>query len=431
GLGNIWRFPYVVGENGGAAFVLIYLGFVFLVGAPVMLAELSLGRGTGTSPVTSFKRLAPGSLWPFVGVLFVFAGIGILSFYGVIAGWTLGYFFKTLGGSFAQSLTAEESTQLYEGFVGNWKVSIGLLIVFLSLTGFVVWRGVSRGIELTAKILMPLLLLLLVVLAARSVTLSGAGDGLRFYLTPDFSKITPQSIPTALGQALFSLSLGMGTMATYGSYLRRSENLASSAGIICLFDTTIALLAGLIIFPALFHAGLAPDDGPGLVFQVLPTLFATLPAGQVFGAAFFLLLTIAALTSTISQLEVPVAYLIDEWQWTRGKAVASATAVTFVVGIPSALASGAVDWLTGIPGLGTDFLSLMAIVIGNYALSLGALLIAIFVGWRWGVTAAIAEVEAEGVAFNVKVVWAFCIRFVCPVAVVGIITYIVLTGNYF
>ena len=431
GLGNIWRFPYVVGENGGAAFVLIYLGFVFLVGAPVMLAELSLGRGTGTSPVPMFKKLAPGSLWPAVGVLFVFAGIGILSFYGVIAGWTLGYFFKTLTGSFAQSLTAEESTQVFESFVGDWKVSMGLLAAFLFLTGFVVWRGVSRGIELTAKILMPILLLLLVVLAARSVTLSGAGEGLRFYLTPDFSKITPQTFPTALGQALFSLSLGMGTMATYGSYLRRKENLASSTAIVCLFDTMIALLAGLIIFPALFHAGLAPDDGPGLVFQVLPTLFATLPAGQIFGAAFFLLLTIAALTSTISQLEVPVAYLIDEWRWTRGKAVTVATAITLLVGIPSALASGAVDWLTGLPGFGMDFLSLMAIVIGNYALSLGALLIAVFVGWRWGVKAAIAEVESEGVTFNFKVAWAFLIRFLCPLAVLGIIAYIVLTGNYF
>ena len=431
GLGNIWRFPYVVGENGGAAFVLIYLGFVFLIGAPVMLAELSLGRGTGTSPVPTFKRLAPGSLWPLAGVLFVFAGIGILSFYGVIAGWTLGYFFKTLTGGFAQSLTAEESTQLFESFAGNWRVSIGLLVAFLSLTAFVVWRGVSRGIELTSKILMPLLLLLLVVLAARSVTLSGAGEGLRFYLTPDFSKITPQTFPTALGQALFSLSLGMGTMATYGSYLRRKENLASSTAIVCLLDTMIALLAGLIIFPALFHAGLAPNEGPGLVFQVLPTLFSTLPAGQVFGAAFFLLLTIAALTSTISQLEVPVAYLIDEWRWTRGKAVAVATTITLLVGIPSALASGAVDWLTGLPGLGMDFLSLMAIVVGNYALSLGALLIAIFVGWRWGVNAAIAEVEAEGVTFNLKVAWAFLIRFVCPLAVLVIITYIVLTGNYF
>lgn len=431
GLGNIWRFPYVVGENGGAAFVLIYLGFVFLIGAPVMLAELSLGRSTGMSPAPAFRKLAPGSAWPLAGVLFVFGGIGILSFYGVIAGWTLGYFFKTLTGSFAQSLTAEESTQLYDSFVGNWRVSIGLLLAFLCLTGFVVWRGVSRGIELTAKILMPVLLLLMVVLAARAVTLSGAGEGLRFYLTPDFSKITPQTFPTALGQALFSLSLGMGTMATYGSYLRRKENLASSAGIICLFDTMIALLAGLIIFPALFHAGISADGGPGLVFQVLPTLFATLPAGQLFGAAFFLLLTIAALTSTISQLEVPVAYLIDEWRWTRGRAVAVTSGITLLLGIPSALASGAVDWLTGIPGIGTDFLSMMAIVVGNYALSVGALLIALFVGWRWGVNAAIAEVESEGVVFNFRVAWAFLIRFVCPVGVVGIIAYIILTGNYF
>ncbi len=431
GLGNIWRFPYVAGENGGAAFVLIYLCFVFLVGAPVMLAELSLGRRTSKNPVGAFRALVPGSRWPLVGMLLVVNGAAILSFYGVIAGWTLGYFFKTLSGTFAQTMTAEQSSEVFQGFVGRWEVSMGLLLLFLAITALIVWRGVSRGIELTSKILMPLLLLLLAVLAVRSVTLSGAAEGLRFYLWPDFSKIRPQTFPTALGQAFFSLSLGAGSMVTYGSYLRKRENLASSTAVICLFDTAIALLAGLIIFPALFHAGVAPDQGPGLVFHVLPTLFSTLPAGQVFGAAFFLLLTIAALTSTISMLEVPVAYLIDQREWSRGKAVLVATGLTFAAGVPSALASGASGFLSALPGIGKDFLSLMSIIVGNYALSVGSLAMAMFVGWRWGTRAAIAEVESEGVRFTYRAAWAFLIRFLCPAAVVGIIVYIVTTGNYF
>jgi NSS family neurotransmitter:Na+ symporter len=431
GLGNIWRFPYVVGENGGAAFVLVYLAFVFLIGAPVMLAELSLGRKTHRNPVGAFGAIAPGSLWQFVGLLGVITGIGILSFYGVIAGWTLGYFLKTVSGTFNAAMTAEQSEAIFNGFVSNWVVACGLLLSFLSLTAIIVWRGVSDGIELMSKVLMPVLFFLLVLLAVRSVTLSGATEGLRFYLAPDFSKLSPQTIPTALGQAFFSLSLGMGTMITYGSYIRKREDLVASAGIVCLFDTMIAFLAGLIIFPALFHAGLDPASGVGLVFQVLPPLFATLPAGQLFGAAFFLLLTIAALTSTISLLEVPVSYLIDEWHWSRGKAVLITTLGTLCLGLPSALAFGAVGFFSSVPGVDLDFLTLMNIIFGNYSLSIGSLSLAVFVGYRWGVKAAAEEIEGDGVRFGLRPVWAFLLRFLCPVAVATIITYIIWTGNYF
>jgi len=431
GLGNIWRFPYVVGENGGAAFVMVYLAFVFLIGAPVMLAELSLGRKTQRNPVGAFSAIAPGSIWQFVGLLGVITGVGILSFYGVIAGWTFGYFLKTVSGTFSTTMTADESAAIFSGFVSNWMVAVGLLLTFLFLTALIVWRGVSDGIELMSKILMPVLFFLLVLLAMRSVTLSGAAEGLRFYLAPDFSKLKPQTVPTALGQAFFSLSLGMGTMITYGSYMRKKEDLVTSAGIVCLFDTMIAFLAGLIIFPALFHAGLDPASGVGLVFQVLPPLFAELPAGQLFGAAFFLLLTIAALTSTISLLEVPVSYLIDEWKWTRGKATLVTTLGTLALGLPSALAFGAVGFFSSIPGLGIDFLTLMNIIFGNYSLSVGSFLLAIFVGYRWGVAAAAEEIERDGMTFGLKAVWAFLLRFLCPIAVATIITYIIWTGNYF
>ena len=419
GLGNIWRFPYMVGEGGGAAFVVIYLGFVFLLGAAVMLAELALGRHTDRNAVGAFAATAPGTLWKLVGMLGVITGVAILSFYAVIAGWTVGYLFKTVTGSFSQTITAQESQAIFESFAASPIANVGLLFVFLAVTSIVVWRGVSGGIELVSKTLMPVLLALLVLLAIRSVTLSGAGAGLEFYLAPDFSRISAGTFPAALGQAFFSLSLGMGAMITYGSYVSKKINLVTSTGIICFFDTLIALLAGLIIFPALFHAGLSPESGPGLVFQVLPTLFAELPAGQLFGAAFFLLLAIAALTSTIALLEVPVSYVIDEWGWSRGKAVAATAIVTFLIGVPSALASGAVPFFSDLPGGG--FLSLMSIVFGSYALTIGSLSLAIFVGYRWGVQAAVAEIESEGVTFGLKHAWGFLLRFLAPVGITVIL----------
>ena len=431
GLGNIWRFPYMVGEGGGAAFVVIYLGFVFLLGAAVMLAELALGRRTDRNAVGAFEATAPGTLWKLVGMLGVITGVAILSFYAVIAGWTVGYLFKTVTGSFSQTITAQESQAIFESFAASPVANVGLLFVFLAVTSLVVWRGVSGGIELVSKTLMPVLLVLLVLLAIRSVTLSGAGAGLEFYLAPDFSRISAATFPAALGQAFFSLSLGMGAMITYGSYVSKKINLVTSTGIICLFDTLIALLAGLIIFPALFHAGLSPSSGPGLVFQVLPTLFAELPAGWLFGTAFFLLLAIAALTSTIALLEVPVSYVIDEWGWSRGKAVAVTGMATFVIGVPSALASGAVPFFSDLPGAAPDFLSLMNIIFGNYALTIGSLGLAIFVGYRWGVKAAAAEIESEGVTFGLKHAWGFMLRFLAPVGITGILVYIIATQNYF
>jgi len=430
GLGNIWRFPYVVGEGGGAAFVVIYLGFVFLLGAAVMLAELALGRHTDRNPVGAFEATAPGTLWKLVGLIGVITGVAILSFYAVIAGWTVGYFYKTITGSFSQTVTAQESQAIFDSFTSNPAASVGLLFVFLAVTSIVVLRGVSGGIERVSKILMPILFALLILLAIRSVTLSGAGAGLEFYLAPDFSRISAGTFPAALGQAFFSLSLGMGAMITYGSYVSKKINLVTSTGIICLFDTLIALLAGLIIFPALFHAGMSPSEGGvGLVFKVLPTLFAELPAGQWFGAAFFLLLAIAALTSTIALLEVPVSYVIDEWGWSRGKAVAVTGMATFVIGVPSALASGAVPFFSDLPGGG--FLSLMSIIFGNYALTIGSLGLAIFVGYRWGVKAAAAEIESEGVTFGLKHAWAFLLRFLAPVGITAILVYIIATKNYF
>lgn len=431
GLGNIWRFPYVTGQNGGAAFVLVYIFFVLAIGLPVMIAELSIGRRTAKNSVGAFIKLAPGSPWVLIGMLGVVTGVGILSFYSVIAGWTLGYFVKTVTGSFSQTLTAEQSVEIFTNFVRNPQLAVSLLFVFVAITGVVVMGGISQGIEKWAKILMPILFVLLLLLTLRSVTLPGAVKGLEFYLKPDFGKLTPGVVGRALGQALFSLSLGMGTMITYGSYLSKKDNLLVSGGFVALFDTLIAFMAGLMIFPALFAMGIDPQGGPGLVFVVLPTIFAEMPLGAFFGAGFFLLLTVAALTSTISLLEVPVAFLVDEYKWKRSTAVVLMGLLAFLLGIPSALSSGAVSWLTKIPALGVSFLDLANIVLGNYSLTIGALFISLFVGYKWGIKAAVKEIENENNVFTLKAVWAFLIRFVCPIAILAIFVYIIWTQNYF
>ncbi|MBN1558980.1 sodium-dependent transporter [candidate division KSB1 bacterium] len=431
GLGNIWRFPYVTGQNGGAAFVVLYILFVLLIGMPVMVAEVVVGRHARRNPVGAFRRIAPKGLWYLVGFLGVATGIGILSYYSVIAGWTFGYFIKTLFGAFSRTLTPEESIEIFNRFVSHPAMSIGYLFVFLLLTTIVVMGGISSGIERWVKILMPLLLALLVILTLRSVTLEGARKGLEFYLKPDFSKIDGGAVAMALGQALFSLSLGMGAMITYGSYLGKRENIIVSAGWVCFFDTLVAVIAGFLIFPALFSMGLDPAGGPGLVFIVLPTIFPEIPLGTFFGTGFFLLLAVAALTSTISLLEVTVAYMVDEKKWRRKPAALFMSSLAFVLGIPAALSFGGVAWLSRLPRIGLGFLDLMNISLGNYSLTLGALLIAIFVGYKWGIAGVRAEVEEGGNVFFFRKIWTFLIRFICPVAIFAIFVYIVVTKNYF
>lgn len=429
GLGNIWRFPYTAGENGGGAFVLVYLICVVFIGVPVLLAEMTVGRSTQRNPVGAFKALCPDSLWPFVGGLGVLTGFGILAFYSVVAGWTLGYLYKTATGAFSVGMTLEESKALFGGLIGDPVAAIGLTGIFMLFTIVVVRGGVSGGIERVTKILMPLFFVMLVIMAVRAMTLPGAGQGIGFLFSPDFSKLTPKVCMNALGQALFSLSLGMGALITYGSYLPKKENLVFAGVSVAVFDTLIAILAGLIIFPALFAVGAKPDAGTGLVFEVLPTIFAELPAGELFGMAFYVLLAIAALTSTISLLEVVVSYFVDELSWTREKAVWIIGGCCFLIAIPSALSAGASEFLSSLPGGG--FLDLQSIIWGNFSLSIGALLLCVFVGWRWGIPNAIKEMTASGHDPPGTGLWGFLVRFACPIAVLIVLGFIVYTGEYF
>jgi NSS family neurotransmitter:Na+ symporter len=425
GLGNIWRFPYTAGESGGAAFVAVYLGFVLVVGIPVLLAELSLGRKTGSNAVGAFKAIVPKSMWSWVGGLGVLTGVGILGFYSVVAGWTLSYAGRAAIGAFHNGLTNEQSGELFGQITGTALEPVLLAGVFLLLTALVVRGGVSGGIERASKILMPLFFVILVVLAARSLTLPGASKGIDFLFAPDFSKLTAKTVVVALGQALFSLSLGMGAMITYGSYLDNKENLPIAGIAVAFFDTLIALLAGLIIFPALFSTGANPEASVKLVFLVLPTIFDKMPAGDFFAVAFYLLLAIAALTSTISLLEVVVAYCVGERGWTRERAVWTVSAGVFLLAVPSALSQGANDFLT--KGLPKDFLSLQSIVFGNYTLTIGALLIAVFVGYKWGADKALKEMrDLPGAG-----AWKFSIRVLCPIAILAVLGFVVVTGEYF
>jgi NSS family neurotransmitter:Na+ symporter len=423
GLGNIWGFPTQVGQGGGAAFVLVYLFCVALICAPIMIAEIAIGRRAQKDPVGAFDVIKPGTAWWLTGMLGVLTGVGILSFYSVIAGWTIAYVWFT--GTGAVGGTPDAIRAFFTRFVGNAPATIGLTLVVLIVTAAVIVGGVRSGIERVTKILMPLLFVLLLILAVRAVTLPGAGQGLEYYMRPDFSRLWDVRVfNAALGQAFFSLSLGMGAMITYGSYLTRRQGIPTAAMWVVILDTCVALLAGLIIFPAGFSIpGFDPSTGgPGLIFAVLPRLFATLPGGHLFGAAFFILLVMAALTSTISLLEVPVAHLIDSHGWTRRGAVLAITTVTAVLAIPSALANGASPFFSRLPGVGLDFLSLMATIWNNFALPIGGLLVALFVGWAWRIPGALDELRAGG-TFPLAGLWGALIRYVCPVAIAIIIVF--------
>jgi NSS family neurotransmitter:Na+ symporter len=424
GLGNIWAFPTQVGRGGGAAFVLVYLLCVAAICAPILIAEIVLGRGSRLSPVGAFAHFSrPGSRWWLAGALDVVSCVGVLTFYTVIGGWTLAYVWFSLSGTLVGDASA--IGDLFARFSADGVASVLCTLLFIGLTVASNIGGVRAGIERITTILMPLLLVLLLVLAGRALMLPGAAEGLVYYLRPDFSAAFNMTmIGAALGQAFFSLSLGNGSMLTYGSYLSRSEGIANSVLWVVILDTSIALLAGLIIFPAGFSlTDFDPStSGPGLIFNVLPQLFATLPGGSLFGTAFFVLLVMAALTSAIALLEVPIANLVDRG-WSRPAAVLTLGATVFVLAVPSALGNGAVGLLTDmVPAVwGGNYLGFMATIWNNFSLPIGGLLVAIFVGHVWGVDQAVAELVAEGRWFPMPALWGLLLRVVAPIAIVVII----------
>jgi NSS family neurotransmitter:Na+ symporter len=420
GLGNMWRFSYQASEGGGAAFVLLYVVMTLVLGIPLMLAEFGIGRRGQLAPIGSLRRVG-GRAWGRIGYMFVAAGLLILAYYSVIAGWTVRYAVEAVLHGF------DRSAAEHFGKVASGRDAVLYHLGFMLVTVLIVVAGVKGGIERASLLLMPMLFLIVIGLALWAATLPGAGAGYLVYLKPDLDHLMSPSVwRAAAAQAFFSLSLGMGAMITYGSYLGKDENIAQAATWVVLLDTAVALMAGFIIFPAGFSlAGFDPStSGPGLIFVVLPQLFATMPGGHLFGAAFFVMLTMAAVTSTISLLEVPTAHLIDSHGWTRPRAVAVLTLVTFALAIPSALANGSSAFLSSLPGVGMDFLSLMATMWNNFALPIGGLFLAIFVGHVWRADRALTELN-DGGRMPAAAMWSFLIRWVCPAAIALIIFFTV------
>lgn len=414
GLGNIYRFPCELGDNGGAAFLLVYLAVVIFLGIPVMLSELVIGRRSQSNSVGAFKKLAPKTAWPIVGYMGVLCGFLIFAFYSTVSGWTLEYIVKSVANSFqGKDMAALESD--FAAFHNRGWRNVMWQGVFILLTGFVVFKGVQNGIERYAKILMPVLLVILVILGIRSVTLPGAKEGLTFLFQPDFSKINGQVLISALGQGFFSLSLGMGVLITYGSYVKKSDNLTSTAFSVVLADTVIALLAGIVIFPAAFSFGVNPQAGMGLVFNTIPMIFNQMAGGYVFCIIFFVLLAIAALTSTISLLEVVVAYISEELHLSRNWSTVLACVGTMVLGC---FASLSLMEDTPFTIGGRTVFDALDFITANVMLPLGGIFIVVFVGWRLGMTHFFEEVTNDGTLRSpLRKIIFFIIRYIAPLAV--------------
>lgn len=410
GLGNIWKFPFTAGNNGGGAFVLIYLIFVALIGFSVMLTEFAVGRRRQLAAVGAFKSV--DRRWTFTGILGVLCGFLIMGFYPVVGGWSLAYVFKVLGGLLSNPDVIGDS---FGTFITNPTAPLMWTILYLILNVVIVVKGISSGIEKAGKVLMPLLFGILIVIAIKGLTLPGSMAGMEFLFKPDFSQIDGGVVLAALGQAFFSLSLGMGCMITYGSYLSKSENLVENAAIVTGMDTAVALLAGIAIFPAMFAFGIEPTEGAGLVFAVVPTLFAEMGAmGTVFALMFFIALTVAALTSSVSLLEVVTAYLIDEKQFSRKKAVFSSSTVMALLCILASLSLG---------GIGPKLFEVGAfdvfdLLTDKIFLAIGGMLLSIFAGWRLKKEDLYDEITNNGtIRFALFEVWYVLVKFIIPITI--------------
>lgn len=419
GLGNIWRFPYTVGQNGGGAFLILYIAFVFLLGVPIMMSEFAIGRRTGQNAVGAFRALAPRRKgWAFVGLWGVITTLIVYSFYSVVTGWTLEYVVLSCSGGLSGKTPAEVS-QVFTDFSTGTFWPIFYQVVFLILTAAVILLGVQKGIEKFSKVLMPVLFVLMLLLCVRSVTLPGAGDGLEFLFKPDFSKLTGISVLSALGQAMFSLSIGLGVLVTYGAYVRKEDNLFSTSVIIASADTFIAVLAGVAIFPAVFAFGMSPASGPSLVYEVLPNVFNSMPGGYIFAIIFFVLLTIAALTSTISMMEAPVMMIIQEWKVKRVTATLLISALLLVTGVICTLSFGP---LSHIQIFGQNIFGFLDKLTATYMLPLGALTIVIFLGWFYPKIEVKDELTNAGRLrasyFNI---FYFTIRYIAPLALAAVL----------
>jgi NSS family neurotransmitter:Na+ symporter len=414
GLGNIWRFPYMTGTNGGGAFLFVYLICMVLVGVSLLLVEFAIGRHGQANAIDSYGKISKSGR--FIGFWGFFSAFIFLAYYSVVSGWTIYYMIKSFTG--LVNVPADGMWGFFGGFISNPVVPLVYHAIFMGLTIFIVMKGVSAGIEKYSRILMPALFVMLIVLVFRSLTLPGAMEGVKWYLTPDFSAITGKTWLAALGQVFFSLSVGMSGMVTYASYLKKDNKLPQTAFTVAFADTGVALLAGFAIFPAMFAFGIEPGSGVGLVFVTLPTVFGQMPLGFLFSGLFFALLCIANITSSISILEMPVAYITEKTKTTRLKAALIVGAVSWVLGV-------AVSFSFGIWGdftiFGKGIFDLFDWTGSNILLPLGGLMAAVLVGWVWKKDGAMAEISNNGEnAFWFNGIWFGLVKYVVPVVLVVI-----------
>lgn len=417
GLGNIWRFPSETADGGGAIFILVFVGSVLFFGIPVMIAEFIIGRASRANTAGAFKVLAPRTPWKIVGYAGVLTGFVIMGFYFVVCGWTLEFFFQSVSGSLK---TTSDYAQNFTQLIENPLKQIFLLIIFVALTAYFIISGVKKGIERSSKIFMPVLFLLLIVLAIRSVTLSGAGEGMAFLFNPNLENVKPTVFLDAMGQAFFSLSLGMGCMATYASYFRDDSRLVNSSVQVAFLDALVAILAGVVIFPAAFALSTNTESivseliagGPGLLFITLPNLFNQMPFSMVWSAMFFLLLALAALTSTISLMEVVTLFVHEEYKITRKRSTIYVSLMVIIIGIISSYSH--------------SFFNFLDTTSAKIMLPLVGLFISIFVGWYLKKSLIIAQLTNKDALKVSKIfinIYIFILRYLAPIAIVAIFLY--------
>ncbi|MBQ1930211.1 MAG: sodium-dependent transporter [Bacteroidales bacterium] len=420
GLGNLWRFPYLVGTNGGAAFIIIYLACVLVLALPILYSEFIIGRRSQSNVFGAYKKLAPDSKWCNVGFIYVLCSITIISFYSVVGGWTIDYFVKAATFQFS-SASADQLSGMFANTVTSTASPLVYMLVFLGITALIVLAGVKNGIEKYSKIMMPLLFILVIVIAIRSVTLENSYAGIEFLFKPDFSKITAQTFLDALGQAFFSLSVGSGSILTYASYVSRKENIVKLSAQTAISDTMFAIVAGVAIMPAVFAFGISPSEGPGLVFVTLPYIFNQLPFGSSLAVLFFFALFIAAITSSISMLEVIVAYLDEEFKLKRRTSIVLSLILIATLGVFCSLSQGI---MSDVKILGNSIFDLFDKSSANIMLPLGGMIAVIFVGWRMKKAEYADEITSGGlVKFSRTTVgiFYFFIKYIAPVVIATIV----------
>lgn len=429
GLANIWRFPFLTGRFGGAGFVFVYLISLVLVGFPVLVAEICIGRAGKRDPAGSFEKLGKSKRWGFFGKMTIFTGFWVSAFYSAVAGWIIGYLFEALRGNLTQFRSTFDAVNHLDSLLAMPLFTVGCHAIFLGLSVGILFFGIRGGIERANKILMPLLFVVLLVLLGYGLTLENSFSALSFLFKPDFSALTPVAILAALGQSFFTLSLGQGTMVTYGSYLNKEENLVTSCLPIVIMDTVVSLVAACIIFTIVFSVGMNPDAGPGLIFHTLPVVFSQIPAGNLLAPAFFLLVAVAALTSEISAIEPAISYLIDEWKVPRNKAVALVGGLVFLFGIPSALSTNV---LKDVQFFGGTFLDGADWLASNLLIPLGGLVAVLLAGWKWSAKESIQELNKGSEGLFTAYPWltryfSFCFKYSAPVLITVVFLHVLLS----